>query len=249
MSPILFEIGPISIHAYGVFITAAFLAGMGWTAREARSRELAHESVPGIAFPVLLGSMVGARLLYVIIEPHQFIDNPLEIFAIWNGGLVFSGGFLLGALSGYWKLRTEDRRLSWLDSFAPGVALGQTIGRLGCFMAGCCYGSKTFLPWAVTFTDPNSLAPLFRHLHPTQLYHSLAGLLTFGILLVAKRKLATPGRVSGLFLILFATFRILIEFFRADHRGDLGIMSVTQFIALLLILPGFFLLFRKQARS
>lgn len=249
MQPILFELGPIAIHAYGVFMTSAFLAGMGWAVREARQRELDHTRVPIISLLVLAGAIVGARSLYVLIDFSYFANNPLEIFAFWHGGLVFSGGLLVGALFGFWQLRNEKDKLSWLDSFAPGVALGQSIGRIGCLMAGCCYGAKTLVPWAVTFTDPGSLAPLFRYLHPTQLYHSLAGLLTFGILLLAKRKLKTPGKVTGLFLILFSCFRIIIEFFRADYRGDLGVFSVTQAIAIALLLPGLFLLFRNRTRS
>lgn len=249
MQPILLKLGPVTIHAYGVFITAAFLAGVGWAMHEARQRKLPHDKIPGISLLILAGAILGARLLYVLIDLQYFAANPLEIFAFWHGGLVFSGGFLVGSLFGYWALRKETDKLTWLDCFAPGVALGQAIGRIGCFMAGCCYGSKSFVPWAVTFTDPNSLAPLFQPLHPTQLYHSLAGLLTFGMLLLAKRKLQTPGKLTGLFLVLFAGFRIFIEFFRADYRGDLGVLSVTQLIALVLLLPGLFLLFRKRARS
>jgi len=249
MKPILFEFGPIAIHAYGVFITAACLAGMGWAMREARLRGLVHELVPKVCFSALIGAILGARLLYVLIDLKHFAANPLEIFAFWNGGLVFSGGFLLGSLFGCWRLRNEGNILEWLDCFAPGVALGQAIGRIGCFMAGCCYGSKTFVPWAVTFTDPERLAPLYQPLHPSQLYHSLAGLLTFGILILTKRKLATPGKLTGLFLVLFSSFRISIEFFRADYRGDFGVLSATQFIAAALLLPGLFLLFHKQARS
>lgn len=249
MHPVLLEFGPITIYAYGVFVTAAFLAGMGWTIREARTRDLDPTLVPRIGLIAICSGLLGARLLYVLIAPNQFIENPLEVLQIWKGGLVFSGGLIAGAASVLWFMRNEPHRMEWLDSVAPALALGQAIGRIGCFMAGCYYGSRTLLPWAVTYTDPLSLAPLFRPLHPTQIYHSLAGLITFLILLLAKRTLKSPGRLTGLFLVLFATFRIIIEFFRADYRGDLAFVSVTQIIAACAFLLGLFLLLRKHARS
>ncbi|NCC24604.1 MAG: prolipoprotein diacylglyceryl transferase [Deltaproteobacteria bacterium] len=233
MHPILVEIGPVTIYSYGFFIAMAFLAGMGWTMREARFRGMNPALVSDLGFYIILGAIIGSRLLYVLLNLSFFLSNPLETIKFWKGGLVFSGGFILAVVLGYLYLRRKQQSFRpWLDACAPGLALGQAIGRLGCVSAGCCYGASCDLPWAVVFTDTNSLAPLFRPIHPTQIYHSLAGLTTFIILLLAKKFLKGQGALMGLFLIQFAIFRFIIEFFRDDYRGHVGFLSVTQVLAI-----------------
>ncbi|MFP4658105.1 MAG: prolipoprotein diacylglyceryl transferase [Desulfonatronovibrionaceae bacterium] len=232
MHPILLEFGPITIHSYGFFIALAFLAGMTWTMREANQRDLPAKYVPDFSFYIILGSIIGARILYVLLNPTYFLKNPLEAVMFWKGGLVFLGGAIVATLLGYLFLRKKNQPVwPWLDALAPGLALGQAIGRLGCVFAGCCYGQTCNLPWAVTFTAPESLAPVHVPLHPTQIYHSLAGLITFALLLVLKKRTTEPGKLMGAFLILYSVFRFNIEFFRGDYRGDLGILSVTQLLA------------------
>ena len=203
--------------------------------------------MPDLGFWIILGAIVGSRLLYVLINPTYFLHNPLEIFMFWKGGLVFLGGAVLGALLAYRFMRKNRMPvLLWLDVFAPGLGLGQAVGRLGCLSAGCCFGKFSTVPWAVTFTDPDCLArPLNMPLHPTQLYHSLAGLITFLVLLAAKRKITGDGRLMGLFLVLYASFRFGIEFFRGDYRGYAGFLSVTQILATGFFLLGVWMLTRK----
>jgi phosphatidylglycerol:prolipoprotein diacylglycerol transferase len=132
---------------------------------------------PGVmadmVLPVMIGVILGARALFILVEREYYIQNPLEILMVWKGGLVFYGGLIGGALA--FVLTTRLRRLPlWemADILAPGVALGHALGRLGCFFAGSCYGRPTNLPWAVTYTNPNSLAGdiLGVPVHPTQLY-------------------------------------------------------------------------------
>lgn len=232
MHPILLEFGPLTVHTYGFFIALAFLAGMLWTMREAGQRGLPAQYVPDFSFYIILGSIIGARIMYVLLNPSYFLKNPLEALMFWKGGLVFLGGAIVATFLGYLFLRRKKQPVwPWLDALAPGLALGQAVGRLGCISAGCCYGKYCDLPWAVTFSDVNSLAPLHTPLHPTQAYHSLAGLLSFIILLLFKKRITTPGKLMGLFLVLYSTFRFGIEFFRGDYRGDLGFFSVTQILA------------------
>ena len=232
MHPVLINIGPLTIHSYGFFVAAAFLASMAWTCREARAKGLDHALVSDLGFYVVLGAILGARILYILINPVYFFHHPLEIVMFWKGGLVFLGGAIMATIAGYWYLSKKNQPLwKWMDAIAVSVPLGQAIGRIGCTMAGCCYGSPCELPWAITFTDPNSLAPVNIPLHPTQLYHCLAGLITFGILLGVKRFFKTDGTLTGLMLMIYALFRFSIEFFRGDYRGDFGIISVTQVIA------------------
>ncbi|CCO24517.1 prolipoprotein diacylglyceryl transferase [Maridesulfovibrio hydrothermalis] len=250
MNPILFSIGTLNIYSYSVYLTAGCLLAMGWAMREARLKELPFTLAPVAGIIAIACGIAGARVLYVALYPQEFIQNVIEIFYIWQGGLVFSGAFIFGSLSGLLYLKSQKQELlPWLDCFAPAIALGQAVGRLGCFSAGCCYGKHTDLAWAVTFKNADSLAPLFYPLHPTQLYHSLAGLVSFIILLLAKKFIKTDGQLTGLFLLLFSVFRFIIEFFRADYRGTLGSISVTQFITLVFFSIGIYLLFINKKRS
>ncbi len=247
MHPILLELGPITIHSYGFFIALAFLGGMFWTMHEARLKGLYSQYVPDLLFYLILGSIIGSRILYVLINPSYFLKNPLEILMFWKGGLVFLGGAIIAAILGYIFLKRRQQPIwPWLDALAPGLALGQAIGRLGCLSAGCCYGKSCDLPWALTFTSPNSLAPLHTPLHPTQVYHSLAGLVTFIVLLFLKKYLTGSGRLMGALLILYAIFRFGIEFFRGDYRGDLGLLSITQLLAIGMMLLGTYILVSRK---
>ncbi|HAS89051.1 MAG TPA: prolipoprotein diacylglyceryl transferase [Desulfovibrio sp.] len=250
MNPILFNIGSINVYAYSVYLTAGCLLGMGWAMRAARLWELDYKLAPITGIISVGCGVIGARAVYVSLYPQEFAGNLLKIFYVWEGGLVFSGAIIFGSLAGLLYLRSKQQPiLDWLDCFAPGIALGQTVGRIGCFFAGCCYGKPTDLPWGVTFRNTDSLAPLFQSLHPTQLYHSLAGLVTFLILLIAGNHIQTEGRITGLFLILFSAFRFIIEFFRADYRGELGPLSMTQCITLVFFAIGIYLLSIYKKRS
>jgi phosphatidylglycerol---prolipoprotein diacylglyceryl transferase len=248
MHPLLVSIGPFTVYTYGFFIALGFLIGLAWATHEAKRRGLDPRTISDVGFYVILSAIVGSRLLYVMINPLYFIARPMEIFMFWKGGLVFLGGALLAALSVYVYFRR--RSLSpwpWADCFAPGLALGDFVGRLGCLSAGCCYGKECELPWAITFTNPASLAPLNIPLHPTQLYHSLAGLVTFAILVALRKRFNAPGQLFGLFLILYAVFRFTIEFFRGDYRGAFGVFSITQVLALLVLAAGLALLRTRRA--
>lgn len=248
MHPVLIKLGPFTLYTYGFFIAAGVLMALAFTSLEAKKRELNPKLVSELGFYGILGALVGARLLFVLINFNYFLKHPLEIFMFWKGGLVFLGGALGAALSTYIFFFKAFKQpiLTWADALAPGIALGQGIGRWGCFFAGCCYGKPTNLPWAITFTNPDSLAPLFVPLHPTQIYHSLAGFLTFVVLMLSKKHLKRPGQLFGFFLILYAIFRFSLEFFRGDYRGEFFFLSLTQLIALLVFLLGLFLFLRKK---
>ncbi|WP_449242978.1 prolipoprotein diacylglyceryl transferase [Desulfovibrio sp.] len=250
MHPVLVDLGFVTIHTYGVFIALAFLGGVGWTWLEARRKGLEAGRVVDLAFAVFVGALLGARLLYVLLYLPHYLEHPLEILMFWEGGMVFSGGAALGGWLGWRVARGHGMPVPpWLDAAAPGLALGEAIGRLGCFSAGCCYGQLCAMPWAVTFTDPRSLAvPLNMPLHPTQIYHSLSGLLTFGLLLALRGRLERrPGSLMGLFLVLFSLARFAVEFFRADFRGGLGPFSVTQAVYAVFLCLGLYLMTRKHS--
>jgi phosphatidylglycerol:prolipoprotein diacylglycerol transferase len=178
--------------------------------------------------------------------------HPVDIIKIWEGGLVFSGGLVAVVLVMIWYLRRH--RLSFRpmgDLCAPGIAIGQAIGRLGCFMAGCCYGRPTDLPWAVTFTHPQSLAPLNTPLHPTQLYSAFSGFIIFLVLMFLNAKKQFQGQVFIWFLILHSTARLFMERFRGDERGLIAgtEMSTTQLLTLLVLLGAVVALFILKSKK
>ena len=242
MHPILIDIGPITVYTYGFFVAAAFLVGMAVAMREAKRLDLPHKLVPDLGFYCILSAIIGARLLYVLLRPRYFLAHPLEIFQFWNGGLVFLGGAIAAAVTVVWFLRRRQEPVwPWADAIALGLPLAQAVGRLGCVAAGCCFGKECTLPWAITFIDPKSLAPLHQALHPTQVYHVLAGLAVFFLLIATKRWQTCPGMRFALYLIGYGALRFGIEFFRGDFRGHIGPLSTTQWIAAGVVVLGLWL--------
>lgn len=237
MHPILFRIGGLTVHTYGLFVAMGFLAGMAFAVREARRCAVDADKVANLFFWIVVAAIIGSRLLYVIIEFQSFRSEPLEIFKIWKGGLVFYGGLILAVIATAFYIRRNQLPM-WktLDILAPSLAIGQVFGRLGCFFAGCCYGRPTDVPWAVKFTDPESLAPLYVALHPTQLYEAGAVLIIFFILVLVGRAKRFEGQAVWIYLFLYSGARFIIENYRGDHRGTMwgGMLSTSQFISLLL---------------
>jgi phosphatidylglycerol:prolipoprotein diacylglycerol transferase len=238
MYPDLLSIGPLTIHTYGLLVAIGFLGAFALTSWLARAYSLGYQQVMDMGFAGLVWGIIGSRLLFVLIHPSHFRAHPLEIFKIWEGGLVFSGGLLAVAGAMFWYSRRSRIPFRTIgDLWAPGVALGQATGRIGCFMAGCCYGKPLDGPWSVVFTRPDSLAPLNIPLHPTQIYSALSGFLISGILVMLHKRKRFEGQVLLWFFILHSTSRLMVERFRGDQRGLIPgtEMSVTQLFALLLL--------------
>lgn len=221
MHPILMEIGSLTLYTYGLFLALGFMAAIWFTKKNAVFYDISHETVSDLFFVILIFSLVGARLLYVIIGWESYRDNFLDIFRIWNGGLVFFGGFIAATLAAVAFCRIKGIAV-WktADVLAPGLALGHGIGRLGCLFAGCCYGRTCELPFAIRFTHPDSLAPLNVLLHPTQVYMVISNLILFFILLAVQKHKRFDGMVFLSYVMLYSAFRSVIEFFRGDFRGD-----------------------------
>lgn len=239
MFPDLITVGPFTLHTYGLFVASGFLVGLLVTLRLGKAEGLSSQQIMDMGFLMILSAVVGSRVLYVVMNLSHYLRHPLEAFKIWQGGLVFSGGVLCVILAMAWYTRRHGLSLLQIgDLWAPAAAIGQGIGRIGCFMAGCCYGAPADLPWAVVFTNPGCLAPLGVSLHPTQIYSALAGFLIFGILLAIRSRKAFAGQVLLWYLILHSTGRLALERFRGDDRGVLleSSMTATQFIALVILL-------------
>lgn len=250
MHPILFEYGRLHLYTFGVFVALGFTAGMWVGGREAERFGLDKQAFQDLCFTLLVSSVAGARLFFVLLEWKYFAAHPLHVFSLWEGGLVFYGGFLGAALAVVWHVRRKGLS-PWdaADAIAPGLALGQAFGRLGCTFAGCCYGAACNLPWAITFHDPRRAgdAPLGVPLHPTQLYEAIGNFALFTLLFVflaPKRRFR--GQLFATYLTLYPVLRFVVELFRADPRGSFGPLSTSQALGIPLFALGLWLLFGKK---
>ena len=257
MFPQVFSIGQFALPTYGLLVSLGFLTGLWVTARLARRAGLNTELIVNVGVYSVLAGLVGAKLLMFAVDLDYYRRNPGEIFSLstLQAGGVFYGGVLLALATAMLYLRRKGLpALATADVFAPGVALGHAIGRLGCFAAGCCWGIETRLPWAVTFTNPTAErlvgVPLGRPLHPTQLYEALSEAVIFLILWRRFLKEHRPGELLGLYLVLYSTVRFLIEFARAHLQPNPwgGPLSAIQWIALALIGAGIWSLKRNSPK-
>ena len=226
MHPIAFQLGPLTIHWYGVMIALAFLAGLGTATRRARRENIPAEKIADVTLWLMVGAILGARFVYVTTYwREEFASQPFtEIFMIQHGGLVYYGGLIGAAVAGISFIRWKKMPL-WktADVFAPSIALGSVFGRVGCLLNGCCYGRPTDAPWAITFTNPQahefSGTPLNVPLHPTEIYDAL---LNFGLYLFLAwlfRRNKFDGQVFATYLLCYAVTRSIVEYFRGDYSN------------------------------
>ena len=240
MYPRLFELGPITVYTYGVLLAAAYLFGLKLAMVRAKARGLDANRVLDLGIYIIISALIGAKLLLLVTDFRTFTANPRELLTLARSGGVFYGGLILAVTVALIYIHRIGLPLwTTCDVFAPGIALGHVVGRFGCLFAGCCYGRPTTLPWGITFRDPFAAAnvgtPLGTPLHPTQLYEAGAELLILIVLLVTERKgKPFPGRTFWLYMLLYAVSRFIIEFYRGDERGTVGIFSTSQFISIIL---------------
>src|SRR5215467_5112174 len=232
--------GTVTVYTYGVLLAAAYLLGLQLALTRAKARGLDSTRVMDLGIYIIISALVGAKLLLLVTDFQTFRSNPAELLTLARSGGVFYGGLIVAVTVALLYIKRVGLPLwTTCDVFAPGIALGHVIGRLGCFFAGCCFGKPTNVPWAITFTNPFAAAnvgtPLNVPLHPTQLYEAGAELLILVFLLATEksgRKFA--GRTFWLYMLLYAISRYIIEFYRGDERGTVGPFSTSQFISLLL---------------
>jgi phosphatidylglycerol:prolipoprotein diacylglycerol transferase len=240
MLPDLIKIGPLAIHSYGLMLAVSFLAGIWVLEHQAKHQGLPKEKITDLGLVIMLASVVGSRAMYVLTHLGEYSDNWLSVLAVWEGGLTFYGGFIFGTLAAVFyskKLGVSFWHLA--DMAAPAFALGLGLGRIGCFLNGCCFGKPSELPWAVTFPDQGmaGLAAGCR-VHPTQLYEALFGFALFGLLwALRKRKIYDGFKVSLMFL-LYGAWRFIIDYFRFYEQSQRWVLGLTnnQWISLTIIL-------------
>lgn len=241
MYPILFRIGSFEVRTYGVMVVLAIATAWFVARRRAKERGYNSDIAEGILTYGIIPGLVGARLFHVLFgNPTYYVENPLQVLAIWHGGLSIHGAIVGGVLGAIWFCRrnkVDFWRLA--DTFAPALILGQAVGRLACFFSGDAYGKPTNLPWAITFNDPLSLAPQGVPLHPTQLYEAGWDLIVFLILWKLRSRVKLNGGLFLLYAGLYSLGRFVIEIFRADvltYRVLGQTISAAQALSLVIIL-------------
>ena len=235
----LFSIGPFTVHGYGLMIAIGILMAFYTAERRAPGVGLDKDQVFDLGICATVGGFLGAKILHWITILPEIIADP-KILLDFNDGWVVYGGIIAGILTGWAFCKRKGLNfLGYFDLIMPSIALAQGFGRIGCFLAGCCYGIETTCPIAVTFHH-SDFAPNDVALMPTQLISSGLNFLHFFVLVLwAKKGKKRDGQVAALYLILYSVGRFLIEFVRGDLvRGNVGALSTSQFISLFIFLIG-----------
>lgn len=232
----LFSIGPITVYSYGVCTALALLAALWLGTFRAKKKGMNSDICYGILFVGVIFGYFCSKLTFVLVEWKSFIQDPKIFFS--QSGFVVIGGLIGGFLSAaiYCKIKKEDP-IAFVDLLVPSVALAQAIGRIGCFMAGCCYGKETDSPIGVVFHH-SMYAPNDVKLFPTQLISSVGDLLNMALLLLISKKTKKKGVVSACYLLFYSVGRYLVEMLRNDDRGVIGVFSTSQFFSIFSFVGG-----------
>jgi phosphatidylglycerol:prolipoprotein diacylglycerol transferase len=237
-------------------IAMGCLLGLWVAKKEAERKEIGKEKIEEFFVYAIIGAIIAARIYYVAFaEGAQLSDNPLSVFAIWQGGLAIHGAILGGLLVAL--LYTKKQKISFwkfADTVAPSLILGQAIGRIGCFFNGDAHGYPTSLPWGLVYSSASPAGQMFpdQPLHPTQLYEMVFNFIIFGILWKLRKKVKMDGHLFLLYVMLYSLIRIFIEHFRADKLVYFGDVSAAQSIGIVGIILAFIFMLalkRKNAQT
>lgn len=228
------QLGPLTIHLWGVAVAIAFLTGLHFVLRDARKQHLSPDLIYDLAFIVIASSMVGGRILYVILNWKADNLNLIEAFKIWNGGLAFFGGFLAAVIAAAIYLRAKKLDF-WVyaDLVAPYIPLAHAIGRVGNILAGQQVGKLTSMPWGVFYQGAVR--------HHTAIYEMIGLLALFSIMMALRQRRHIRSQLFLAYLMMYSVLRFFIEFFRLDLTYIFGLTSAQIFCILLFIASGFLL--------
>ncbi len=262
MDPVLFSIGAVHIHWYGVMMAAGLMAGLAsWSLvgrREGRSLNFCSD----LLFWIVVAAILGARLAYIASEWREFVANPHLLYRIDQGGLIYYGGFIAATLAValFAKVKREPL-LPLYDFVATSLPLAHAFGRIGCFLNGCCHGVRTSAWFGIRY-PANSFAwarhatenPDLRYadaslpVHPVQLYEAMLGFAVYGIVMFVHRKRKRPGVTTAAYLIAYPIVRFGIEFFRGDARAMAGPLTLAQTVSIAILACGLALLLAVRRR-
>lgn len=253
MFPKLISVGRFFIPTYGTLVAIGFLLALWITVRLARRAKLPAEPITNLAIYCALAGLAGAKLFMVLFDFKTYWEDPASLFSLntLQAAGVYQGGFLLALVTAILYMRHNRLpALATCDVFAPGIAAGQAIGRLGCFAAGCCWGVECHLPWAVTFRNLEAQnltgVALGVPLHPAQLYEAFADAVIFLVLYRLITRPHAAGAILGWYLALYSSARFAIEFFRFHEQGLYYGLSLTQWISLATLAAGIVLLVMRR---
>lgn len=245
MHPNLFQIGIFTVHSYGLLLALAFLTGLQVAIYYGRKEGISSAQMTDLVLYAFVAALVGAKLLQIVVDFSYYRRDWSRLLNLYQVGGVYYGGLILAVLVSVVYMRLK-RLNFWqtADAMCMGIASGQILGRIGCFLAGCCWGRACAadFPLGVTFRNADAATqvgtPLFLALHPTQLYEAGAMILVFAILAAAYKFKRFQGEQFFRYLFLYSTIRFTIEFFRGDPRGFVfnGLLSTSQLISLLILL-------------
>jgi len=246
MHPILIDLGFYALPSYGLLLAIAVLAALWSTKIRAESAGMDATRIVDFGLWLVIWALLGAKLLLVVVEWKRYLGDPSQLLGLARAGGVFLGGFLAAIIAAAVMLRRYKLDpLPTFDTLAPSLALGQTIGRVGCLLAGCCWGRECDLPWAITYTDPAAAAnvgtPLHLAVHPFPVYAAIFNLSVFLLLSRLYKMRLAPGRVFASYLILYGFGRFVLEFTRGDEARGVyfdGLISTSQLISIALVTIG-----------
>jgi phosphatidylglycerol:prolipoprotein diacylglycerol transferase len=252
MHPILLKIGPLTVHTYGFMMAVGVGMALWFIYLQAKKSGLEATLLMDAAFYTIIVSLIGAKLILFASNFSYYVSSPKELFSLAQSGGVFQGGLTFGVIFALWYFRKKGIP-TWpaADIIAPALALGHGFGRIGCFSAGCCYGSECTAPWSVVFKSAYAHdltgIPLNTPLHPVQLYEAALNFLNFAILFLVLRKKSFHGLVFSLYIVNYSVIRFITEYFRGDHpdrayfiRGatTLTSLSYPQLFCILGVIAG-----------
>lgn len=241
MKLILFNLFRFNVYSYGLMIGIGIIIGVMILNSRAKKRGYDENSIFNMTIITILSGILGGKLLFIITNLSDFINNPMSFITDFGYGFVIYGAILGGMLAIilYSKMKKWNS-LEVFDLAVPSVAIAQGFGRIGCLLAGCCYGAETTSPLYVVFPE-NSLAVPHVHLHPTQIYSSVFDFALGIFLIIYGRKKKDAGKTFGLYLICYSVGRFFVEFLRDDVRGSVGVLSTSQFISIFILILGIFI--------
>lgn len=243
----ILSIGPFTIRGYGLMIAIGVLLALFIGEKRAKKKGLDAEAIYPLTFVCVIFGFLGAKLLYCIVEWKSFIKNPFS--ALSSSGFVVYGGIIVGILAAFFYI--HKKKLDFWDYFdivLPSVAVAQGFGRIGCFLAGCCYGKPTEAWYGIAFHSSH-FAPNDIKLIPTQLISATGMFCIAAVLMLYAKKNPQKGRVGALYLILYSIGRFFVEFLRNDHRGEVGIFSTSQFLSLFMVVLGAVLFVMRRGKA
>jgi len=253
--PIIVAIGPINIYWYGLFIVSGIIAAVLTIFKLSGYYHVSKDAVIDTAFWIIINGIIGARLYHVFLEFPYYLDNPLDVLKLWQGGLAIHGSLIAGGITAWILCRKNNLNFWQLAAIsAPGLALAQAIGRWGNYFNQELFGKPTDLPWGIPIETSNRISGFFsyNYFHPTFLYESLGSLLIFAVLILGHKIIIKKGKfenkyyilITLAYLILYSILRFSLEFIRIDKTPELLGLRFPQIISLLIICVSLFFVFK-----